>query len=252
MALLAVCLLLIASCAPDRDSWERIRESGVLRVGVDPTFPPFALAEGEAIEGIDVDLARALGEALGLEVQFAYFGYDGLYDALTTGQVDALISALVIMPERTKEIAYSDAYFDAGQFLVVPAASDIDAMEDLSSRTLAVELGALGHVAALDWASRLSGLTVVTHGSAAEALAAVASGEADAALVDRVSGSLYLGDPDNDDAGLIMTAEPVVSEPYAIAVRIDDRMLMEEINRALAQMRSSGRLADIVGRWLAE
>lgn len=248
--LLVAFLFLIAGCARDRDSWERIRESGVLRVGVDPTFPPFALAEGELVEGIDVDLAGALGEALGLEVQFSYFGYDGLYDALTTGQVDALISALVIMPERTKDIAYSSAYFDAGQFLVAPAASGIDGMADLSGQMLAVELGALGHVAALDWQSRLSGLDVQTHGSAADALAAVASGSANAALVDRVGGLLYLSESAGDAVGLIMLDDPVVSEPYAIAVRIGDRILMEEINEALAELRESGQLATIIARWL--
>ncbi|MHC5804418.1 transporter substrate-binding domain-containing protein, partial [Streptococcus pyogenes] len=91
----------------------------------------------------DVDLARELAKTLGLEVQFSYFGYDGLYDALTTGQVDALISALVIMPERTKDIAYSSAYFDAGQFLVVSDMTGVNGMTDLSGHTLAVELGAL-------------------------------------------------------------------------------------------------------------
>lgn len=249
-SLLVVFLFLITGCVQDRDSWERIRESGVLRVGVDPTFPPFALAEGELVEGIDVDLARALGEAMGLEVQFSYFGYDGLYDALTTGQVDALVSALVIMPERTKDIAYSDAYFDAGQFLVAPAASGIDGMADLSGRALAVELGALGHVEALDWQSRLSRLEVQTHGSAADALAAVASGSANAALVDRVGGLLYLSEAAGDAAGLVMLDEPVVSEPYVIAVRIEDRILMEEINEALAGLKESERLEAIFDRWL--
>lgn len=248
--LLTAVLCLLAGCAQDRDSWERIHESGTLRVGVDPTFPPFALAEGEAVEGIDFDLARELGQALGLDVQFSYFGYDGLYDALTTGQVDALVSALVIMPERTKDIAYSQAYFDAGQFLVAPTASGIAGMADLNGRTLAVELGALGHVAALEWQSRLSGLDVQTHSSAADALAAVASGNADVALVDRVSGLIYLSEAANEAVGLAMLDEAVVSEPYAIAVRIDDRILMEEINEALAKMRESGQLEAIIARWL--
>lgn len=250
ISLLAISLILITGCAENRDSWGRIQESGVLRVGIDPTFPPFALAEGDTVEGIDVDLARELAKTLGLEVQFSYFGYDGLYDALTTGQVDALISALVIMPERTKDIAYSSAYFDAGQFLVVSDMTGVNGMTDLSGHTLAVELGALGHVAAIDWEGRLVGLKVQPYGSVAEALAAVALGNADAALVDRVSGLLYLRDPANTTAGLIMLDQPVISEPYAIAVRIDDRILLKEMNTSLAQMRETGRLRTIIDRWL--
>jgi len=252
IGLLALLILFITGCAGNRDSWGRIQEAGVLRVGVDPTFPPFALAEGDAVEGIDVDLAKSLSDDLGLEVQFSYFGYDGLYDALTTGQVDALISALVIMPERTKEIAYSDAYFDAGQFLVAPESSEIRTMADMNGRTLAVELGALGHVAALDWERRLEGLEIQTYGSVGDALTAVASGNADAALVDRVGGLLYLKDPANHADGLAMSAEPVAPEPYAIAVRIDDRILMEKINGALAKLRKSGQLDVIIERWVNE
>ena len=250
LLLFGISLILSTGCGKNRDSWARIQESGVLRVGVDPTFPPFALAKGETVEGIDIDLARALGESIGLDVQFSYFGYDGLYDALTTGQVDALISALVIMPERTKDVAYSDAYFDAGQFLVAPATTGIGAMTDLRGRTLAVELGALGHVAARDWESRIDGLEVQTHGSVEEALVAVASGNADAALVDRVSGLLYINDPANDATGLILLEKPVVSEPYAIALRIDDGTLMKNINTSLDQLRKSGRLETIISRGL--
>lgn len=242
--------LLLAGCERERDSWERIRESGVLRVGVDPTFPPFALAEGDAVEGIDIDLARALAEELGLRVSFSYFGYDGLYDALTTGQVDALISALVIVPERTKEIAYSAAYFDAGQYLVVGSSSGILEMADLNGRTLAVELGALGHVEALNWKSRLNNLTVETFGSVNEALGAVSSGLADAALVDSVGGHLFLADPSNDGLHLVLLPTPVIPEPYAIAIRIDDRVLKEKLDAALGRLDESGHLDAIIGRWL--
>jgi polar amino acid transport system substrate-binding protein len=246
-----VTLLVLTGCADEGDTWESIAESGVLRVGIDPTFPPFALAKGAEIEGLDVDLARALAEEVGLEAQFTYFGYDGLYDALATGQVDMLISALVIAPERTKDVAYSDAYFDAGQFLVMPEASTgIAGMEDLIGRALAVELGALGHVEALEWQGRLSNLTVQTYGSPDEALAAVAAGEADAALVDSVSGRLFLRARDENKPRLVIQPKPVSPEPFAAATRIGDRILQRELNAALERLVADGRLDVIIDRWL--
>ncbi len=241
-------LLLLAGCGSGEDTWARIEASGVLRVGVDPTFPPFALAEGADVRGIDVDLARALADEMGLEAQFTYFGYDGLYDALTTGQVDALISALVVVPDRTADVAYTGSYYDAGQFLIAPAGSDLTGMADLDGRALAVELGALGHVEALEWQRRLPGLSVITYGSVDEALAAVAAGEAAAALVDSVSGRLYLRD--HPTPPLALLAEPVTSEPYAIAVRIGDRTLHRELSAALAALEANGELERIVARWL--
>lgn len=247
LALLLCALLGLVACQAQDDTWEEIAASGVLRVGIDPTFPPFATADGPDVQGLDVDLARALAEELGLEAQFTYFGYDGLYDALTTRQVDALVSALVIAPERGKEVAYSDSYFDAGQALLVPAGSAVGGMADLAGRTVAVELGALGHVEAQAWQSRLPTLTVVTYGSVEEALDAVAAGQADAAMVDSIGGRLYRRDRPN--SGLAQIDPPVVAEPYAIAVRIGDRTLQQRLNEALAALRRSGRLEEMTTRW---
>lgn len=249
--LLMLALLVPAGCAGESDAWERIAASGVLRIGVDPTFPPFALAEGAELEGLDIDLGRSLAKEMGLEPQFTYFGYDGLYDALTTGQVDVLVSALVIAPERTKDVAYTTSYFDAGQFLVIGGElTGVNSVMDLGGKTLAVELGAMGHVLAQEWQGRMSDLGVQTHASSDEALAAVSIGEADAALVDSVSARLYLREHSNDAPGLKLLTEPVSSEPYAIATRIGDKMLLRELNAALLRLINSGRMDAIINQWL--
>ncbi len=130
-----------------------------MRIGLDPTYPPFEVADDSGVSGLDVDLAYALADELGLQVEFVYFGYDGLYDALATKQVDVLLSALVIMPERRRDFDYSEPYFNAGEILIVPSAEEeIDEMGDLNGRRLAVELGAQGHVEATQWAKRLEDL----------------------------------------------------------------------------------------------
>jgi ABC-type amino acid transport substrate-binding protein len=248
VAALAVGLLFLSGCRPGEDTWEQIEAGGVLRVGVDPTFPPFAAADGPETWGFDIDLARALAAEMGLEPQFTYFGYDGLYDALATRQVDVLISALVVAPERTADVAYSDSYFDAGQVLVVPVGSAITGADDLEGGTLAVELGALGHVEAQSWQRRQPGLSVATYGSVDEALVAVTDGAADAALVDGVGGRLYLRD--HAAGGLARLDPPVVPEPYAMAVRIGERTLHRRLNEALAELERSGRLEEIANQWL--
>ena len=240
--------LLLAGCGVGDDTWPQIEASGVLRVGVDPTFPPFAAADGADTRGLDIDLTRALAAELGLEPQFTHFGYDGLYDALATGQVDVLISALVVAPERTADVAYSDAYFDAGQVLIVGQGSAVAGMAGLDGRTVAVELGALGHVEAQAWQRRLPGLAVETYASVDDALAAVTAGAADAALVDGVGGRLYLRD--HAGSGLIRLDPPVASEPYAMAVRIGDRTLHSRLNEALAGLARSGQLEEITNQWL--
>lgn len=248
MALVWVALLL-AACRGQEDAWQRVQETGVLKVGLDPTYPPFEAADANGVFGLDVDLANALAADLGVQTEFVLFGYDGLYDALATGQVDVLISALVVAPERTKDFAYSTPYFNAGEILIVRQDEEnIVRMEDLHGRTLAVELGALGHVEATTWAKRLPNLTVVPYPTADEALTAVINNKADAALVDAISGRLFL----QQTGGLKRTAVPITVEPFAIVTRIGDRRLLSELNNSLARLQTNGKLDDIINHWLGE
>nr|HID14781.1 amino acid ABC transporter substrate-binding protein [Anaerolineae bacterium] len=211
-------LLILAACARPDATWDRVRETGILRVGMDASFPPFETitADGTLV-GFDVDLARELGRRLGVEVQFVVnLPYDGLYDALAVDRVDAVISALVVNPARMADFAYSTPYFDAGQVLVVrEGESGIEEMADLGGRTIAVEFGTQGDLEARTWARRLSGLTVAPYQTAAGALAALAAGEADGALVDHVSALAATG----AGSRLVIVGEPVVEEPYAVVMR---------------------------------
>ncbi len=234
-------------CREADNSWERVQAAGVLRVGLDPTYPPFEVDDGSGVYGLDVDLAKAIAEELGVDVQFVYFGYDGLYDALATEEVDVLISALVIIPERTRDFSYSEPYFDAGEILIVPANNDtIQSMEDLAGRTVAVELGSLGHVEATEWAKQVENLEIMPFSTAGEALTAVQQGGADAALTDAISGRLYLREH-ND---LRRLPESVTVEPFALVVRSEDRQLLNVLNQSLDTLQQSGQLEQIEAKWL--
>ncbi|MCB8972812.1 MAG: amino acid ABC transporter substrate-binding protein [Ardenticatenaceae bacterium] len=242
------CLILWQiGCATADDSWERVQTAGVLRVGLDPTYPPFEVDNGGDLVGLDVDLATAIANDLGLDVQFTYFGYDGLYDALATGQVDVLISALVIIPERTRDFNYSEPYFNAGEILIVPVDSEtIETMADLGGQTVAVELGSLGHVEATEWAKRVANLEIMTFSTADEAITAVQQNDAHAALTDAINGRLYLRNHD----GLKRLPESVTVEPFALVVRSEDEQLLDVLNQSLATLQQSGLLDQIEANWL--
>jgi len=238
--------LLLVSCQPADTAWQTIQQRGVLRVGLDPTYPPFEAGDGE-LQGFDIDLARALAADLGVEVEFVLFGYDGLYDALDTEQMDVLISALVIQPERTRDFAYSEPYFNAGQVLVVPAGSPLQTVPDLAGHSVAVELGAAGHVIASEEQRRQPTLTIQPHQTPDEALAAIATGEADATLLDSISAYLYLAA--HPDAELEVAPRPVTVEPFALVVRIEDETLLKQLNLSLARLEQNGRMNEIWQTW---
>lgn len=247
---LLLLLIVLWGCSGSAGAWGRIQQAGVLRVGMDPTYPPFEVLDGSGeFAGIDVDLARALGEELGLAVHLEPISYDGLYDALATKHVDVLLSGMVVDPARTRDFAYGDPYFNAGQVLVVRGETAvIRTIDDLSNQRLGVELGAEGHVQATVWARRLPELQVVPYDAPDVALSALLAGEVEAVVVDSINGRLFV----KDQPILQILPEPVTVEPFALVVRAEDEQLLEVLNGALEKVEGNGRLAEIFAFWLGE
>ena len=97
---------------------------------------------------------------------------------------------------------------------------------------------------------RLGDLSIRPFPGAAEALTAVADGEVDAALVDSISGRLYLAE--QTEPALKRLPEPVTVEPFALVTRIEDETLLDRLNGSLAGMSADGRLEQIIGHWLGD
>ena len=229
----------------DDGTLAHIEQSGVWRIGMDISDPPFASEPAGAPLGLDVDFANALGERLGVRVQIQPLGYDGLYDALKTGTVDGLISALSIDPARFGDVIYSAPYFDNGIVIVARDPALIH-MVDLEGRRVAVEYGSTADETARLWQRRLHQLNEQLSQTADDTLDAVRIGAVDAALTDAVTARLYL----KAHTGLRISPVYVTSDPYAVAVRNNSLFLAGAINTALDGMRADGSLDALIDRWL--
>ncbi|MCC7205731.1 MAG: amino acid ABC transporter substrate-binding protein [Anaerolineae bacterium] len=229
----------------DMAMW-RVEQTGVLRVGMDTSYPPFSALGPDGPFGLDVDIAHEIGRRLGVQVAITPMGIDGLYDALRTNQVEALVSALSFDATRIGAVIYTRAYLDAGQILV--SRGGIARMEQLDGKSVAVEYGAVGDELARRWLRRLAALDIRHFIEPDEALAAVERGAADAALVDAVSARLYLRA--HPDSALQLASATVQPDPYVAAAAPGSRVLAGKINAALEAMAEDGTLAALVGKWL--
>ncbi|MEM8857936.1 MAG: transporter substrate-binding domain-containing protein [Chloroflexota bacterium] len=244
--LLILYFTLLTGCGSS-ETLDRIQADGVIRVGLDPTFPPFENGDYGVLEGLDVDLANLIGREIGVEVEFVLLGYDGLYDALLIEQCDILISALVIDPAKQKDFAFSKPYFNAGQYLFVHETNpDITSLIDLEGKSIAVETGSAGQVEAISTKNSLKDLQIQTLSTADDALWTVLQLENDAALVDQVNGRLYL----QQQPVLEMILNPVTVEPYAIVTRKADSALLNEMDRILANLLPSDEWKQVENKWL--
>lgn len=247
------CLIAIAltGCAggdsePDL-SLERIRESGKLIVAIDPSYPPFETYDDKGqITGYDVDLASEVASRLGVRPDFVAIDMGGIIDALIAKKVDVIISSLTPYPEYGKDIAYSRAYFDAGQVIVIRRGSTaITALDDLKDKIVAVESGSGGELEMSRHVKSLQGMTMKPTMTPQQALNEVEEGRADAAVVDAISALEYAR---THEALEIETT--ITDEPFVIAARRKDKALLKEIDRVLTEMAAEGDLDNLREKWL--
>jgi ABC-type amino acid transport substrate-binding protein len=236
----------------DRDlAWARIQAQGVFVVATDSSYPPFSAADDQGgLFGFDVDLADAIAARWGVRAEFENITYDALLAALVAGRDDAVISAFVLAPDRLHEVAYTRPYFVGGTVAVIRQADGDrltgDPLAWAADKRLAVEYGAGGDALARHWARRAPGIEVVPMSAPAEALLAVENGEADAAVVDAISAYDFLrGHP-----ALVIAGAPLEPEPYVIAVARQNRVLLRELEAALAALESDGTLPALREKWL--
>ncbi|MGQ9584448.1 MAG: substrate-binding periplasmic protein [Anaerolineae bacterium] len=250
LAALLLAALLWYVFGPGEDkSLSRIFESGVMRVGMDPSFPPFENLDvvADEVRGYDVDLAQALADQLGgVRPQFVIIGFDGLYDALWARKVDLLISALPVDPMLTKDVAYSTPYFNAGlRLLTLKGGSQIENLDALTGQKLAVEWGSEGDLKGRELRQRVQGLELVSFLSSEEALDALLRGEVDAMLVEGVAALQFAGEHEE----VALFGELLTDQPYAVAIHPKDKALHRAINQALGALRTDGTLARLEAKW---
>lgn len=233
-----VWMALFRDDGPPDPAWEKIRRDKQLVVAIDPSYPPFAEYGDPVPVGIDADLAQAIADEWGVEVHFSWQGYDGLYDSLLLRHVDIIISAIRPDPLRTDLIYYTQPYLDAGQVFVgvedVPHDFTALAQDDV----VAVEFPSDGAIAA----QRHNVENVLEAQSPAEAIQIVMDGEADYALVDRISAGEF--------ANQVVISEPVVSDLYAIAIRRENWRLARNVEETLLKFKNNGTLDEITTKWL--
>lgn len=244
-------LLLISLSSCDSAALPPVAEilpSGQIRVGIDPSLPPFGFLQDGELAGIDVDLAQELGRRIGLPVQFVVLGYDGLYEALVPDHVsvDLVISALIVDPAKTGDVRYTRHYFNNGLVLVSPAENPIATMDQLGGRSLAYEFGSTADSEARAWERRITPFETQPYELPDYALDAVRLGLADAALVDATSARLYLRAYPDWNAAMYT----VTDQWYAIAVHISNVDLWKLVNLTLQTIADDGTLDTVLDKWL--
>ncbi len=212
------------------DSVDKIKEAGKLVMLTNAAFPPYEyLGSDNKPAGVDVDMAQAVADELGVELEVVDMDFDGIIPALVGGKGDIAAAGLTILPERLESVDFSDTYADASQLIIVNKEDPkVTSVDDLAGKTIGVQLGTTGDIYVTD----VEGATVKQYKSGLEAAMDLKNGKLDAVVLDMLPAANIV--EVNEDLDLIKT--PFTEEQYAIAVAKGSTKLVEVINKVISEL----------------
>ncbi len=221
---------------------------GVLTVGTNAEFPPFEYVgdDGEP-DGFDIALIKAIGEKLGVEVEVEDMEFNSL-EASIGSKIDVAIAGMTVMGERENMVDFSDSYYEAVQYVIVSADSEIAGAGDLEGKSIGVQLGTTGDFIA----EEIEDASVSKYNKAVDAVNDLINERVDAVIVDK-NPAMVFADKFGDDVKIIDGAEfEFETENYAIAMPKGDEALVNAINKALAEIKGDGTFDELVSQYIEE
>jgi polar amino acid transport system substrate-binding protein len=225
-------------------------EDGVLNIGSDIAYAPIEFyQEGtETPDGLDVDLANAMADAMGVEAEFINTGFDGIIQALNTEDFDVIYSAMTINPEREEEIDFVP-YVNVGTGILVPTGNPggITGLEDLCGLTVAVQLGTVQE-SYLNTQNETctEPIEIVTFDTNPLAVEDLRTGGSDANLADFPVAYVDAQESNGELEALDVQIDPA---PYGIGLRKTSAELKTALEQALDAIIESGEYDEIIEKW---
>lgn len=219
-------------------------------VGLDDEFPPMGFRdENNEIVGFDIDLAKAVGEKLGVEVQFQPIDWNAKEIELESGKVDVLWNGLTITDERQESMDFTEPYLMNKQIIVVKNDSDIQSKADLDSKVVGIQDGSSA-VDAVNADELASAIELSTYDTNILALADLDIGRVDAVVADEIVLRYYLANNENDFR--VIEDGDFGDEVYGVAVKKGNTELKDALQAALDAMDADGTAAEISTKWFNE
>lgn len=241
MLLVAACAVSMMACGSKKEE-AKDEKKDKLVMATNAEFPPYEYYEGKEVVGIDADIAAAIAEEMGVELEIEDMAFDSIIPAVDSGKADMGLAGMTVTEDRLQNVDFSDTYAKATQVVIVKEDSDIASPDDLKGKKIGVQLGTTGDI----FASDIEDATVEQYNKGFEAVQAVTQGKIDAVIIDGEPAKEFV----NEAEGLKILDEAFTEEEYAIAVAKGNDDLLKDINKALADLKDSGKLDEIVAKYI--
>ncbi|MGI2327798.1 transporter substrate-binding domain-containing protein [Planococcus sp. YIM B11945] len=235
------------SGSTEQDVLAKVKEEGKLIVGTEGTYPPFTFHDDSGkLTGFDVEIAQEVGKRMGVEVEFLETQWDAIFAGLDAGRFDMVANQVGINPERQESYEFSDPYITSTAVLVVGKDdTEINTFEDLKGKKSAQSLTSNYAETAKSFGAELVGVEGFN-----QAIELLNSGRVDATVNDNLTVLDFLNQ--RPDANIRIADEASDAAKSALLFRKDSGAIVEEANKALAEMIEDGTYEQISDKWFGE
>ena len=218
--------------------------AGKLTMSTNAAFPPYEMTTDSGdFEGIDIEVAGAIAEKLGLELQVDDMDFDAALLAAQNGKSDMVMAGVTVTDERLKVMDFSDTYAEGIQSIIVPEDSDIATADDLSGKAIGTQRGTTGYLYCTD---DFGEENVIAYDDGLTAVQALNNGQVDAVVIDNAPAQEFVA----ANPGLKILDTAYAQEDYAIGVAKGNTQLLDAINGALEELQADGTLQAIVDKYI--
>lgn len=231
--------------------WDYIEDKGELIVGLDDTFAPMGFRDesGELV-GFDIDLAKAVGEELGVKIKFNPIDWNAKEMELASKRIDCIWNGMSATPERQKKMALTNKYLDNS--IIILAKDDtvkVESAKDLANYKVAtqVDSSALESMKANPDYSAFE-KNVTEYKTYDEAILDMKAGRIDCIVVDQVLGE-YKNSKMKPEEKMVLCDYKFADDSYAIRCRVEDKDVAAKITEAIDKTIASGKAEEISNKW---
>ena len=223
-------------------------------------FAPYEYKEGEGFAGIDIEIAQAIADKLGMELEITDIAFDSVIAGVVTGKYDMGMSGITETPERAETVNFTEHYANAVQTIIVKEDSDLQSADDFYTKDAAgntvvkdglmigVQTSTTGDIYISDTVEN-GGVGEdhrIQYKTGADAVQALSTGKVQAVVIDNEPAKNFVKLYD----GLKLLDTPYVEEEYAIAINKDNTELLQRVNVAISQLKADGTIADITNKYI--
>lgn len=240
---LALIMTMLTACGSKDGS--KALSDGVLTVGTNAEFPPFEYVDdnGEP-DGFDMALVREIGKKLGVEVKIENMEFASLVSSIGS-KIDIAAAGMTVTDERKESVDFSDSYYEAVQYVILPVDSDITTADDLKDKAIGVQLGTTGDFIAEDLTANVS-----QYNKAVDAVNDLVNGRVDCVIIDKNPALVFESKFDGQVVAVDGAQFDFEVEEYAIALPKGDTALADQINKAIKDLKADGTFDKLVKTYI--